>query len=329
MTEEKAINMKASAAAVAILGPRVALLKRTGEPGYRRFVEFFTVKIRNAHTRAAYARNASRFLAWLEAHGLAEIGDVEPIHVAAYVEELGRALSAPTVKQHLSTIRELFDWLVTGQVVPVNPAASVRGPRYSVSKGLTPALDGEEARTLLDSIDTSTVIGLRDRALIALLTYTFARVGAAIAMRVEDYYQSGKRFRVRLHEKNGKVIDAACHHNLEHYLDEYIDGAGLRDDDKKGWLFRSARGKTNTLTSGPMHRNDVLRMIQRRAKAAELGASIGCHTFRATGITAYLKNGGRLELAQKMAGHANAKTTSLYDRRDDDISLDEVERIAI
>ena len=89
-------------------------------------------------------------------------------------------------------------------------------------------------------------------------------------------------------------------------------------------------GKTGTLTKRPIHRNDVLRMIWRRAKAAGLaGAGIGCHTFRATGITAYLKGGGRIEVAQKMAGHANAKTTSLYDRRDDDVTLDEVARIAI
>ncbi|MGH9759379.1 MAG: tyrosine-type recombinase/integrase [Blastocatellia bacterium] len=304
------------------------LIDLAGALAARRFVEFFTVNIRNKNTRLAYGRAAAAFLEWCEQRGLPELGAVQPVHVSAYIEHLQRRHSAPTVKQHLATIRMLFDWLVTGQVVPSNPAHSVRGPRYSVSKGTTPVLSSEEARELLDSIDTSSLTGLRDRALIGLMTYTFARVSAAAALKVEDYYPQKKRWWVRLHEKNGKVNEMPCHHNLETYLDEYVHGAGIADD-RKGPFFRTAIGKTGQLTDQAMTRADVYRMIKRRARAVGIETHIGCHTFRATGITAYLKNGGRIEVAQRMAGHSNAKTTGLYDRRSDEISLDEVERIAI
>jgi integrase/recombinase XerD len=309
-------------------GPLPSLITRAGEQAAWRFVEFFTVNIRNKNTRAAYGRAAGLFLRWCEERGLADLRQIQPIHVAAYIEEMQQRLSLPTVKQHLATIRMLFDWLVTGQIIPSNPAHSVRGPRYSVSKGTTPVLSSDEARELLRSINTSHLVGLRDRALIAVMTYTFARVSAAVALKVADYYPQKKRWWLKLREKNGKLNEMPCHHNLETYLDEYIGAAGIASD-PQGPLFRSAIGRTRKLSSDPMTRVDAYRMIKRRAKDVGLETSIGCHTFRATGITDYLKNGGRIEVAQRMAGHSNAKTTGLYDRRGDDISLDEVERIAI
>jgi hypothetical protein len=126
------------------------------------------------------------------------------------------------VKQHLAAIRLLFDWLVTGHVVEVNPASSVRGPKYVVKRGKTPVLTADQARTLLDSIETDSVLGLRDRALIGLMVFSFARVSATIHMRVEDYYQNGKRWWFRLHEKGGKLHDVPAHHNAEAYMDAYI-----------------------------------------------------------------------------------------------------------
>ena len=305
-----------------------ALIDRAGKSGARRFLEFFTVNIRNKNTRQAYGRAAAQFLNWCEGQGISELDYIQPIHVAAYIEQLGREMSPPSVKQHLACIRMLFDWLVTGQVMPANPAHSVRGPRHSVSKGVTPVLSSEEATALLGGMDVSTVVGLRDRALIAVMTYTFARVGAVVALNVEDYYPQKKRWWLRLREKNGKVNEMPCHHKLEAYLDEYIEEAGIAED-RKGPLFRAALGKTKTLKDTPMSRTDVWYMIRRRATDAEIETAIGCHTFRATGITDYLTNGGRIEVAQRMAGHLNAKTTGLYDRRNDYISVGEVERIGI
>jgi integrase len=183
-------------------------------------------------------------------------------------------------------------------------------------------------RELLDSIDTSTLVGLRDRALISVMAFAFARIGAVVAMRVEDYYPKGKRWWVRLHEKGGKRHEMPAHHNLEAYVDSYIEAASIRDGGKAP-LFRSAAGRTGTLTDKPMHRVDAWRMIQRRAGGLGMRARIGCHTFRATGITAYLGASGSLENAQAMAAHESPRTTKLYDRTGDEITLDEVERITI
>jgi site-specific recombinase XerD len=318
-------------------------LVRSGGPGMRanvpalyaptahaakRFIEYFAANIRNPNTRRAYFHAVLRFSAWCEAQNYTQIIDIEPLHVAAYVEILRKRLAKPSVKQHLAAIRMLFDWLVVGQIVASNPAAPVRGPKYSVRKGKTPILNQDEARALLDYMDATTVVGLRDRAVIATMIYTFGRVGAVIKMRVEDYYTQGRRGWLRLHEKGGKRHEMPCNHNLEAYLDAYIAAAGIAED-RKGYLFRTLRGRSRTLTTNPMAQADVYRMIRRRTFAAGIKTRIGNHTFRATGITQYLRNGGRRELAQQMAAHESPRTTALYDRRDDEVAVDEVERIVI
>jgi len=253
---------------------------------------------------------------------------VQPVHVAAFVEMQIKTHSKPTVKLRLAALRMLFDWMVVGQVIPTNPAHAVRGPKHSQRRGKTPVLQADEARTLIDSIDVSFLPGLRDRALIGLMVYTFARVGAATLMKVEDFFVQGRRGWVRLHEKGGKEHEMPTHHNLDRYLEEYIRAAGIAED-RKSPLFRTTRGRSRELTANSLLQSDVWRMIRRRALAAGVKTEIGCHTFRATGITAYLKNGGRLEIAQQMAAHESARTTGLYDRRSDEVSLDEVERIGI
>jgi site-specific recombinase XerD len=293
-----------------------------------RFWEFFAAQIRNKHTRRAYAQAAREFLGWCESAGVPSIADVKPLHVAAYIEQLSRHRSAPTVKQRLAAIRHLFDWLATGQVIPVNPASSVRGPSHRVKRGKTPVLDPTEARALLDSIDVTTPVGLRDRALIGLMVYSFARIGAALAMKSEDVYVQNRRLWVRLHEKGGKRHEMPCHHNLEVYLHAYIDGCGLATDPKRP-LFRTIGRGTDELTTTPLPQANAYAMIRRRAASVGIETKIGNHTFRATGITAYLKNGGTLEKAAAMANHASTRTTQLYDRRGDGVTLDEVERVAI
>jgi site-specific recombinase XerD len=321
----KALRISAAVRAEVVMP---AIIADAGEPAARRYLEFFGVTIRNRNTRTAYLHAASRFFAWCDHHQLGRLEDIEPLHVAAYIEALGKDFEKPTVKQHLAGIRMLFDWLVTGQVVATNPAHSVRGPKHVVKTGKTTVLDADQARRLLDSIDTSTLVGLRDRALISVMTFAFARIGAVVSMRVEDYFPKGKRWWVRLHEKGGKRHEMPAHHNLEEYLDAYIQAAGICDD-RKTPLFRSAAGRTGSLTEKPMNRVDAWRMIQRRAEGLGFRVKIGCHTFRATGITAYLDSGGTLENAQAMAAHESPRTTKLYDRTGDEITLDEVERISI
>ena len=313
-----------------------ATIAQAGELAVRRYIAFMTAGIGNRNTRAAYARAASAFFAWCDGFGLA-LAAIEPVHVAAWVETMKDKidapnpkdrLSVPTIKQRLAAVRALFDALVVGWVVPINPAAAVRGPSYSAKVGKTVVLDPSEARQLFDAIDTTTPIGLRDRALIALMVYSFARVSAALGMNVEDAFTKNRRLWVRLNEKGGKRHEMPCHHNLEAYLHAYIDECGLGNE-PKGALFRTIQRGTGWLSATRLPRQNAFDLVRRRAEAAGIETAIGNHTFRATGITAYLKNGGTLEKAASMANHASTRTTQLYDRRHEEASLDEVERVVI
>ena len=305
-----------------------ALVAALGERASYRFFEFFTANIRNPHTRRAYARAAVEFFDWLAARGVRELRRSRACMSPPISSSLQKARSAPTAKLRLAALRHLFDWLVIGQIMPINPAAAVRGPRHIVRRGKTPVLDPREARQLIDAINTMTIIGLRDRALIGLMVYSFARIGAAIGMRIEDVYPQNRRLWVRLHEKGGKQHAMPCHHNLEAYLHEYIDGAGLATE-PKALLFQTYSRATGQLTGNPLPQANAYAMIQRRAKSGGITTHVGNHTFRATGVTAYLKNGGTLERAAQMANHASTRTTQLYDRRAEEVTLDEVERILV
>jgi len=312
-----------------LLPPAVAGLGRDGAKAFR---DYFTGQIRNANTRAAYARAVGRFCAWLDERGV-ELRDVEAVHIAAFIEWMGtrgaksadKAYEAPTVKQHLAAIRMLCGFLVVRQVLPINPALDVRGPKHVVTKGKTPHLTAEDARTLFESIDAVTVSGLRDRALLGVMVYSFARIGAALSMDVEDYYQAGRRMIFRLREKGGKMHEMPAHHTAIEYMDAYLASLGAEN----GPLFRSINRKKDGFTERRLHRREALAMVKRRCRAAGLGPKYTNHTFRATGITAYLKNGGLLEHAQTMAAHSSPSTTRLYDRNKDEVTLDEVERIIL
>jgi site-specific recombinase XerD len=302
------------------------------EKAGERFFGFFTAHIRNRNTRRAYYKAACRFSDWCDGRGLLDLGAVKPPHVAAYIEMLGlpepdgAGLSKPSVKQHLAALRMLFDWLVVGHVLDHNPAHAVRGPKYSQKKGKTPVLDRDEARALLAAIDTGSLTGLRDRALIGTMIYTFARVGAVLQMNVADYFTQGRRGWVRMQEKGGKEHEAPCHHKLEKYLDEHIGAAGIATD-KDGPLFRTTGRSTGT--QHRMTQQDAYRMIERHARRAGIKTKIGNHALRATGITDYLKSDGSLAEARKMANHADMRTTQLYDRRGDTASLGEYEKVGI
>jgi integrase/recombinase XerD len=302
-----------------------AIIAAAGERASNRFIEFFTATIRNRNTRMAYGRGVGTFLSWCEDKGLS-FDRIGPVVVAAYVETLlADGMAKPSVKQHLAAIRMMFDFMVTGGILPFNPAASVRGPKYVVKVGKTPVLQPDEARLLLDSIDISTPAGLRDRALLGVMVFSFARVSAVVAMDAGDYYQQGKRWWLRLHEKGGKLHAVPAHHKAEEYLDAYLAALG---NPPKGPLWRSMT-KERGFGDGRMNRVDVFRMVKRRCAAADMGSQANCHTFRATGITAYLLNGGSIEGAQAIAAHESPRTTKLYDRSGDTLTLAEIERIAI
>lgn len=301
------------------------LIAQAGDQAARRFIEFFTAHIRNPNTRRAYARAAGELLSWAEAHGLT-LASLQPVHVAAYVEELGQGASVATVKQRLAAIRALFDFFVVGQVIPMNPAASVRGPKLSRQTGTTPALLPEEARALLNQPDIETLAGLRDRAIVALMLYSFARVSAVLGLRLADYYPEGKRWYVRLREKRGKERTLPVHHDAEAAIDAWIEAAGITAE-KNAPLFRALTRAGDVLDGAPS-RQTVTGMIKRHAEAAGIETpGLGSHAMRATGITTFLSNEGALTTAQEIAGHADVKTTRLYDRRGSRASISEIERV--
>src|SRR5205085_6693791 len=192
MSGEVAIVRRADAAArridtTGIVVPQ--LVTDAGPDAVERFLEFFAAQLANDQTREAYGRAAGQFLTWCEARGLS-LRALAPLHVAAYIRT--HRGSVPTIKQHLAAIRVLCDWLVVSQIIPSNPAAAVRGPKHVVTTGSTPVLSASETRTLLDAIDLGSIVGLRDRALIGVLVYSFARVSAVVGMACHDYFPQGK-----------------------------------------------------------------------------------------------------------------------------------------
>lgn len=236
--------------------PRLpSLVTDAGDRAILRFLEFFTAAIRNKNTRRAYARAVARLSDWCQSRRLT-LEQLHPIVIGGYIEQLQTELSTPSVKQHLAAIRMLFDFLVVGQILPVNPASSVRGPKYSSKKGKTPVLTASEARELLESIETDTLIGLRDRALIGVMVFSFARIGATLDMDVEDYFLQGKHWWFRLHEKGGRRHEVVAHHNAEDLMDVYLDATGLRND-KHGPIFRSFN-RRRQMTERRLHPNEAL-----------------------------------------------------------------------
>lgn len=309
--------------------PVPALVQHSGERAHHKFVEYFIGQLRNPNTRAAYARAVNQFLTWCEQQGARCLEDISYLAVAAYIEQ--HPASPPSVLQHLAAIRQLFAWLQRQGVLVENPAANVKGPKHRVKIGKTPVLSAEEMRQLLASFDTSHIIGLRDRAIISLMTFTFARIGAAVSMNVEDYFPKGSRHWVRLYEKGGKYLEVPLHHLADDYLHEYVETAKRQECllwEKGTGLFRTQRrGSIKKLGHNRLNRRDAWAMVKRRAVDAGIATDICNHTFRGTGITNYLEQGGSRDIAQELAGHEDVRTTALYDRRASKVSLDEIERI--
>jgi site-specific recombinase XerD len=259
-----------------------AIIADVGPEATKRFFEFFTVPIRNKNTRIAYYHAIGQFLDWCQRAGFGHLEDIEPIHVAAYIES--HQGSAATIKQHMAAIRMLFSWLTEKGILAINPAREVKTPKFSRTEGKTPAFSTEEVQRLLKSVDTSHVVGHRDKALLATLTYTFARIGAVVNLRVEDYFQTGKRSLIRFREKDGKEKEIPVHHKLEEILDEYLKVSKVREQPDSP-LFPTTLGKSRELGTRPMTRIDGANLLKRRLRDAGIIGEYSPHSFRATGIT--------------------------------------------
>ena len=305
------------------------ILARAGKAAVFAADEFFFGTIRNEHTRAAYLIAVRRFLTWAEKRGL-ELIQITPKDVGQYLDGLKKEnTSVATRKQHLAALRHFFDGLVIRHAIILNPALSVRGERYQVVEGKTPEITVQGARTLLHSIKTSSVVGLRDRAIVAILIYTAARAGAVASLHRGSLYHAGDQWMMHFDEKGGKSREIPVRHDLKQILFAYIDAAGLSDAPKNAPLFRTAFRKTGQLTKHPLHIIDVCRMVKRRLRDASLPAHLSPHSFRVTTITDLLEQGVPLEDVQRLAGHADPRTTRLYDRSQKKITRNIVERISI
>ena len=313
---------------------------------------FFKAEVRNPNTRRAYQNGAKDFFVYLSACSHVDtLEAINAMQVSGWLDAMqARGLSTPTIKQRLAGLRRMFNALVRAQVLRVNPAAVVRGPTHSVRKGKTPVLTGAQTQQLLNGIDTSTLLGLRDRAMIAVMAYSFARIGAVTALQIRHTFRQQGRLWLRLSEKGGNSHDVPCHHHLETYLAEWLAAVGHADKPLAP-LFQTftwepkpkptcssvdpstpRQADTSTrqrriLSGQPMTQAMTWEMLQRRANAAGIDTAVCNHTFRATGITAYLTHGGTIERAAVIAGHRSTRTTQLYDRRADDVTLDEIEKI--
>ncbi len=286
--------------------------------------DYFLGEIENDNTRLAYGRAVRAFLTWCDLTGIPDLETIRPPHVRLYLKTFKG--EATTTKQHRAAVKVFFDVLVSTGELPVNPAASVKGPKLSISRGKTPVLSAEDTRKLLETIPTQNTLDLRDRALLACMFFSFARISAVLGLNVEDYHRQGPRFWLRLKEKGGKLLEVPVHHKLEEMLGEYLEASGLGSIPKSP-LFPT--GKFGVFPSiFRLDRRQALRIMKKRLSDAEICIpKAGCHSLRATGITTYLQNGGLLEKAQKIAGHASAQTTKLYDRTQDIITIGEIERI--
>ncbi len=320
VTTKSAVQPLVSATTTAL--PRI--IQTAGPDAGHEFLTFFAGTIRNPNTRDAYLRAWRRFDRWCTEVGIDALIDVDALVVSSYIETLCQCLSPASVKQHRAALSKTFDFLVVRQIVPGNPVANVSGPKISTTKGKTPVLDDDEFLDLLSSIPTNSLIGLRDRAFICLLTYTWPRVSSAVGLRLQDYYPKGKRWYVDLHEKGGKFTTKLVHHRPQDALDAYLEALVAQPEDI---IFQSF-DRHRQPTGKPLSRRNALHMVKRRALVAGLDPSRVCnHSFRATGITNYMGNGGRIDVAQEWASHADPRTTGLYDRTTDKVSLEEVERI--
>lgn len=317
--------------AVAMLSELPSILVNNRDEGWSsraRFAwdEFFSAEISNPHTRAAYLRCVRVFLVWCEERQLS-LQQITPGLVGEYIGQ--HTGSVPTKKLALAAIRHFFDTLVVRHVVVLNPAHSVRGERYKVVEGKTPEISVEQARTLLKSINVRRLVGLRDRAVIAVLIYTAVRAGAVARLRLKDLRSDGTQFTLRFHEKGGKSREIPVRHDLEANLRQYLAGVGVEPGRGDEPLFRTACRRTDRLTANALTGEDVCRLVKRRLKSAGLPPQFSPHSFRVATITDLLTLGVPLEDVQYLAGHADPRTTRLYDRRQQRVTRNAVEKISV
>lgn len=303
-----------------------ALVLEGGSNAKYAWEEFLYGEIENAHTRRAYGKAVSDLLAAADEAGLT-LQQISPKFVRQHFDRMKAGTSVPTRKLRLSAVKRFLDIAVTRHAIPLNPALSVRGEKHQTIEGKTPEITPTQAAKLLKSCDEKSLLGLRDKTIIAILIYTAARVGAVSKLNLGDFVTTGTLYALKFKEKGGKNREIPVRHDLEALIKRHIERSGLSV--KSSPLFPSAIGKTETLSNSPMHPNDLRRMLKRRLKAAGLSTEFSPHSFRVCTLTDLLKQEVPREDVQYLAGHADARTTALYDRRSKKVTRNIVERISV
>jgi integrase/recombinase XerD len=317
-----------------------ALVERAGGAARFAWEEFFFAEHHNPHTQKAYMAAVKRFLAWADGEG-EELSALTPGKAGKYLVSLGGSPAKRNL--HLSALRGFFDRLVNRHVVILNPFASVKGVKEQVIEGKTPEMAVEQARSLLAAIKLSEtvkneqgeevekplVIGLRDLAILATLRFTACRAGAVAQLRLGDFQREGSQYVLRFQEKGGKSREIPVRHDLEGMILAYIEAAGIGQQAKDSPLFRAGtNGTAKKLTSNALTSKRICELVKRRLKDAGLPERLSPHSFRVSAITDLLTQGVPLEDVQYLAGHAEPRTTGLYDRRQKKVTRNIVERIS-
>lgn len=297
----------AAGGAVATLRPVPPVVAAEGEGLTRWFREFLATGIANPNTRSAYTLAIERFLAWCQEGGLSRLGEIDSPLVAEYLKE--HRGSEATVRQHLAALRLFFRALAGRGVIRENPASRVHAPRARRSPRRAPLLSGEEIRAFLDGISKSSLMGLRDRAIVSVMVHAFARAGAVAALRREDYSQRPGQSFLRLRRWTGKHLEVPLHRDAELAMDAYLARARILTPQSP--LFCSV-DRRRRLSELPLTRTDVLRMVKRRARRSGFSPRVSCRTLRASGIRSYLEAGGSLDQVLRMTGYRSARAIRPY-----------------
>ena len=325
MESELSITVKHKKTRIALQSPEFpAVLQRAGVNACFAADEFFSARISNWETRRAYARAVRCFFKWCDGEQL-ELAQITPGIAGRFIRSL--TVSDATKNQTLAAMRHFFDILVERHAVVLNPFQSVRGIKYQVLDGKTPEITIAQARVLVASIDLSYPVGVRDRAILGTFITTGCRVGALCRLRIGDLQpqEGGRTFRFR--EKNGKEREIPVRHDLDEWIDEYIQVAGIAGEPASSPLWRQAPNLWGALTTRRLRTSGVRAMLKTRLAAAGLPTNLTPHSFRVMVVTALLSQSVPVEEVQHLVGHSHPSTTQLYDRRKRRINRSIVERI--
>jgi site-specific recombinase XerD len=328
-TAESTELVKASAISVPATGSVASLpvlVERAAGAARFAWEEYFYAEHHNRHTQKAYLRTVKVSLGWAEGQAV-ELAAITPGMVGQYLVGLGG--SPAKRNQHLAELGGFFARLVNRHICILNPASSVKGVEEQAIEGKTSEIGIEQARRLRRSVDTGHVVGLRDRAILATLADTACRAGAVAKLRLGDFQHEGTRYVLRFQEKGGKSREIPVRHDLEGFILAYLNAAGISGEANDSPLFLASNGRSRTLTANPLGTERICELVKRRLKDAGLPLRLSPHSFRVTAITSLLEQGVPMVDVQYLAGHAEPRTTTLYDRRKKRVTRNIVERIPL